>query len=305
MKNKTLIYATYLAIVTAVISGFSNFLNKIAVTAIKDPVFFTTLKNSIVAIFIIGIILIFKKWREVTRLDKKHLLKLFLIGIIGGSLPFALFFTGLAKTSAINAALIHKTLFIWVLLLAIPILKERLSAIQWLGVSAIFAANLIVGGFIGFNYNSGELMILAATILWAIENVIAKIALKDISALIVAGARMAVGSLILLGFVFVRGGAPAIFALNPEQWLWTLIPAILLMGYVTTWYTALKYAPATYVATLLVPATLVTNVLSAIFITHSFALPQIVSAGLFALGIILMVFFSKKAAAMPQYGRIT
>jgi len=305
MKNKTLIYATYLAIVTAVISGFSNFLNKIAVTTIKDPVFFTTLKNSIVAIFIIGIILIFKKWREVTRLDKKHLLKLFLIGIIGGSLPFALFFTGLAKTSAINAALIHKTLFIWVLLLAIPILKERLSKIQWLGVSAIFAANLIVGGFIGFNYNSGELMILAATILWAIENVIAKIALKDISALIVAGARMAVGSLILLGFVFVRGGAPAIFALNPEQWLWTLIPAILLMGYVTTWYTALKYAPATYVATLLVPATLVTNVLSAIFITHSFALPQIVSAGLFALGIILMVFFSKKAAAMPQYGRIT
>lgn len=294
MKNKTLIYATYLALITALISGFSIFLNKIAVTVIKDPVFFTTLKNSIVAIFIIGAILIFKKLPEIVSLTRKQITKLILIGIIGGALPFALFFTGLAKTSAINASLIHKTLFIWVLLLAIPILKERLSTIQWFGVGAIFAANLIVGGFAGFKYNAGELMILAATILWAIENVIAKIALKDISALIVAGARMAVGSLILLAFVFVRGGASAIFALNPEQWLWILIPAVLLTGYVTTWYTALKHAPATYVATLLVPATLVTNILSAIFITRSFALPQIVSAGLFLAGIVLMVFFYKK-----------
>lgn len=296
MKNKTLIYATYLALITAVISGFSNFLNKIAVTAIKDPIFFTTLKNSIVAIFIIGAILIFKKWPEITSLTRKQILKLVIIGMVGGALPFALFFSGLAKTSALNAALIHKTLFIWVLLLAIPILKERLSSMQWLGIGAIFAANLIVGGFTGFKYNAGELMILAATILWAIENVIAKIALKDISSLTVAGARMTIGSLILLSFVLIKGGGSAIFAMNLQQWLWTFIPAVLLFGYVTTWYTALKYAPATYVATLLVPATLVTNVLSAIFITHTFALPQIASAGFFTLGVIMMIFFSKKVA---------
>ncbi len=296
MKNKTLVYATYLALITAVISGFSNFLNKIAVTSIKDPIFFTTLKNSIVAIFIIGAILIFKKWPEITSLTRKQILKLVIIGMVGGALPFALFFSGLAKTSALNAALIHKTLFIWVLLLAIPILKERLSSMQWLGIGAIFAANLIVGGFTGFKYNAGELMILAATILWAIENVIAKIALKDISSLTVAGARMTIGSLILLSFVLIKGGGSAIFAMNLQQWLWTFIPAVLLFGYVTTWYTALKYAPATYVATLLVPATLVTNVLSAIFITHTFALPQIASAGFFTLGVIMMIFFSKKVA---------
>lgn len=300
MKNKTLIYATYLALITAVISGFSNFLNKIAVTAIKDPIFFTTLKNSIVAIFIIGAILIFKKWPEITSLTRKQILKLVIIGIVGGALPFALFFSGLAKTSALNAALIHKTLFIWVLLLAIPILKERLSSMQWLGIGAIFAANFIVGGFTGFKYNAGELMILAATILWAIENVIAKIALKDISSLTVVGARMTIGSLILVSFVLIKGGGSAIFAMNLQQWLWTFIPAVLLFGYVTTWYTALKYAPATYVATLLVPATLVTNILSAIFITHAFTLTQFASAILFALGTILVVFFAKKAATAPQ-----
>jgi drug/metabolite transporter (DMT)-like permease len=305
MKNKTLVYATYLALITAVISGFSNFLNKIAVTVVKDPIVFTTLKNSLVAIFIIGAILVFKKLPEILSLNKKQIFKLFLIGIIGGSLPFALFFTGLTQTSAINASLIHKTLFIWVLLLAIPILKERISKMQWLGIGAIFAANLIVGGFAGFKYNAGELMILAATILWAIENVIAKIALKDISSLTVASARMAIGSFILLSFVFVKGGTSAVLSLNQTQWLWTFIPAILLFGYVITWYTALKYAPATYVATLLVPATLVTNVLSAIFITRAFTLLQLVSATLFIFGAMLVIFFAKKSAAIPQYGRIT
>ncbi len=305
MKNKTLVYATYLALITALISGFSNFLNKIAITAIKDPIVFTTFKNSIVTIFVVGIILILKKWREILSLNKKQMFKLFLIGIIGGSLPFALFFIGLTKTSALNASLIHKTLFIWVLLLAIPILKERLSKMQWLGVGAIFAANLIVGGFTGFNYNAGELMILAATILWAIENIIAKVVLKDVSSLTVVGARMAIGSLILFSFILIKGGGSVVFAMNSQQWLWILIPAILLFGYVTTWYTALKYAPATYVATLLVPATLVTNVLSAIFITRAFTLTQFASAILFAFGTILVISFAKKSITTPQYGRIT
>jgi len=298
--NKTFVYATYLALATAVISGFSNFLNKIAVTAIKDPIVFTTLKNIVVAIFIIGAILIFKKWSEIIALNKNQIFKLILIGIIGGSLPFALFFTGLTMTSAINASLIHKTLFIWILLLAIPLLKERMSKMQWLGIGAIFAANLVVGGFVGFKYNTGELMIFAATILWAVENVIAKVALKNISSLTVAGARMIIGSFILLLFVFIKGGGSMVFSMNANQWLWTIIPAILLFGYVTTWYTALKYAPVTYIATLLVPATLVTNILSAIFITRSFTLTQFISAGLFIFGAIIVIFFAKKSVAVPQ-----
>jgi len=300
MKNKTLVYATCLALTTALISGFSNFLNKIAVTAIKNPIVFTTLKNIVVAVFIIGAILILKKLPEILSLNKKQIIKLILIGIIGGSLPFALFFTGLTMTSAINASLIHKSLFIWVLILAIPLLKERISKMQWLGIGAIFAANLIIGGFTGFKYNTGELMILAATILWAIENIIAKIALKDISSLTVAGARMAIGSLILLSFVFVKGGTSTMFSLNQTQWLWTLIPAVLLFGYVITWYAALKRAPVTYVAILLVPATLITNVLSAIFITRAFTLTQFISAGLFIFGTIIVIFFAKKSVAIPQ-----
>lgn len=296
MNSQSIKYATVLALGTAVLSGTNNFLTKIAVTAVRDPIIFTTLKNALVAVFLLSLILMLKKLPEITSLAKPQIAKLFAIGIIGGSVPFALYFTGLTYTSAINAGLLHKTLFLWVALFAIPLLKERMTRFQWFGVAAIFAANLMVGGFSGFKYNIGELMILAATILWAIENIIAKTALRGISSTTVAAARMVLGSLVLAGIVSWRGGGITIIqGLNAEQWGWTILTSILLLGYVLMWYTALKYAPATYVATLLVPATLVTNILSAIFITRAFSFQQLASAFLFVAGGALVIFFAKES----------
>jgi len=296
MGNKNFRYATMLALTTAFISGLSNFINKTAVTAVKDPIFFTVLKNSLVAILLIGVLVGLKKWPEIKSLTKNQWLKLILIGIIGGSIPFALFFTGLSKTSAINASLIHKTLFLWVFVLAIPFLKERMNRWQWIGIGIIFAANLLIGGFIGFKYNLGELMILGATLLWAIENIIAKKTLENVSSSIVSTARMAIGSLILIIFLFSRGDTLLLPSMNATQWGWIFLTSALLFGYVTTWYTALKHAPATYVATLLVPTTLITNVLSALFITHSFAVRDLISSLLFIIGTSIVVIFAKRAA---------
>jgi drug/metabolite transporter (DMT)-like permease len=300
MHRSALITATSLALGTAVISGVTNFLSKISVTVVKDAIVFTTLKNAVVALLLVGIILGAKKWSEIKTLNKRHWLKLIAIGLIGGSVPFALYFTGLTHTSALNASLIHKTMFLWVSLLAIPLLKERMTKWQWVGIGAVAIANLFIGGFQGFKFNTGELMILAATMLWAVENIIAKLALKDISSLTVAGARMVFGSVALIAFLAVRGGAPAVTHLSSAQWGWTLLVSALLFGYVITWYTALKRAPATYVATLLVPATLVTNALTAIFITHTFPLVQIGSALFVTLGAFLMIKFAKPVTVLAS-----
>lgn len=297
--------ATLLALGTAVISGFSNYLGKISVTVVKDPVVFTTLKNSAVALFLVGLLVAFRKWREISMLNRKQWLKLLAIGVIGGSIPFALFFTGLSKTTALNASLIHKSLFLWVLLLAIPILKERMTAWQWVGIGLVAAANVLVGGFKGFKFNTGELMILGATILWAIENIIAKVALKDISSLMVSSARMVFGSIVLAVFVMFRGGSAAVTHLSSTQWSWTLLSSVFLVGYVITWYAALKRAPATYVATLLVPATLVTNVLTSVFITHNFPTIQFASAALVTVGAFFLIKFAKFTVANPVMGNLT
>jgi len=302
--NHVLAGATGLALGTALISGTNTFLAKIATGALSSPIAYTTLKNALVAIALVGIIVAFGKWREIAKLNRRQMIKLAAVGIIGGTIPFALFFTGLSMTSAVSAAFIHKTLFIWVAILAIPFLKERVSPLQWIGIIAIFGANLLIGGFKGFAFNLGELMILAATLFWAAESIVAKSALAELSAVTVAGARMTIGSVLLFGFLAVTGGLPSLTAISPSAWGWTLLTSLLLLGYVLTWYSALKRAPATYVATLLVPATLVTNVLAALFLTHAFSLKQAAAAALFLAGTALMILFAHRAGNRYQNAEI-
>lgn len=305
MHRSKKFYATVLIAVAAIISGANIFLTKIAVGAMADPVGYTVLKDGLAAILLVGLVVMLGKYREIRALRKKQILQLVAIGAVGGSLPFALYFTGLTMTSAVNASLIHNTLFLWVFLLAVPFLKERMSGFQWVGVGAIFVANLFVGGFTGFRWNAGEAMILGATVLWAAENIIAKYALREISSSVVGAARMAIGSAILLVFLAASGRIDAFAAINPASWGWTMLTALLLFGYVSFWYESLKNAPATYVATLLVPASLVTNALSAIFITGALTPSAITSGALSLAGAALVVIFVKRNAgqiAAPAFG---
>ncbi|MEK7130492.1 MAG: DMT family transporter [Patescibacteria group bacterium] len=282
--------AIALALLTAVFSGVNNFITKIAVTAVKDPVVFTTLKNAIVAVFLIGIIIVWKKRSELAKLTPRQKKLLILIGIIGGSIPFILYFTGLKQTSALNASLIHKTLFVWVAIMAVPILKEKIGWLQFAAMGLLFGGTIAVGGFQGFKLNGGELMILGATLFWAVENIIAKFVLRDVSSILLAGARMILGSIILFAVVLFQNKAQMMTGLSLIQWSWTLLTSVLLLGYVISWYTALKYAPVTVVASLLVPATLITNILTAIFVTHTMPNMQIWSNILLGIGTILLIY---------------
>ncbi len=284
-----------LALTTALISGIANFITKIGVTAVKNPVVFTTLKNSLVAVFLIGLVLFLGKMKEFKSLNRKTWLKLLTVGVIGGSAPFILFFTGLSLTSALAASFIHKTLFIWVAILAVWFLKEKITKLQIGALGLFLGGTFLLGGFQNFHFGKGEIMILAATLLWAAENIIAKKVLREVSSVAVASARMVFGSIILFAVVAWQGNVGLVAGLSGQQWLWTLIPSMLLLAYVLTWYTALKHAPASVVASLLVPATFVTTILSTIFLKSPLTNLNNLSGVLFAAGIILLIVNHRKS----------
>lgn len=266
MTNKS--KGIYLALLTTVVSGFSIFYNKIAVSNI-DPLIFTTVKNGLAAIFLTSILIIRKSPIKASlQLKNKDWLKLFIIGLIGGSIPFALFFIGLSHIPAINANLIQKTLFLWVAILAIPLLGEKLTAPQMLGFLLIFISNFFIGGFKNFTASIYEIMIMMATVLWAIENIIAKKTLKDLSPSIVAWGRMFFGVIILMFIVFFQGKTHRIFQLSLAQISVGVISSLLLTAYVLSWYSALSKAPAILVTVILTLATIVTNLLTVFFINH-------------------------------------
>jgi len=280
-----------LAILTTCISGFSIFASKIFLTNM-DPVLFTTLKNLIVAIILSGIVLSSHK-QKLFQLTLKQWKQLLFIGIIGGSIPFALFFIGLSKISALEGALIHKSLFIWVAIMGMFFLRERINRYQILGYIIVTAGALFLGVESYSDLSIGHIMVLIATFFWSVEYIIAKKILHTIPSSIVAWGRMFFGVIVLLGISAYQGLIPQIATLDSSQVLAIFSGAVFLIGYVLTWYAALSKSQASLVSLVLAASPIITGVLSSIFISHAFPQSNMLSWVIIIFGIVLTIVFGR------------
>jgi len=232
-----------LVIATAMISGVSIYVNSLGVK-FGNPYVFTGLKNLLVGVVFLSLILMLKEWKSIQKLAKKDWLKLGLIGLIGGAIPFLLFFKGLSLTIAAQGSFIHKTLFIFVAFLAILFLKEKMNKSLLIGLGALLIGNFLFLGMKFTGIGLGDVLVLLATMFWAVEIIISKKVLKRLSPRIVAWGRMFFGSVFIGGFLLATGQISAVFAYNPQQWMWIAITSVFLFGYVFTFYHGLKYVRA-------------------------------------------------------------
>lgn len=249
---ETLRWGIGLAFAAALISGFSIFVNGFAVKQLPDAAVYTTLKNGVAAVLLVVLAFATTRRGDLAAIDRQAWVKLGVIGVVGGSVPFLLFFTGLAQASAPSAAFIQKTLFIWVAVLAVPFLGERLGFAQVGALLVLLAGQLLVVMPSGVVWGAGETMIVAATLLWAVESVLARRVLASVPSQVVGAARMGVGLLVLVGFLVVTGRVGSISGLTAGQWAWALGTGVILTGYVATWFGALRRAPASLVTAVLV-----------------------------------------------------
>ncbi len=257
-----------LALITAAISGVSIFVNGYGTKHFADATVYTTSKNLVAAVALA--VLAFGARRVHPSPDRHVPLTIrdrwgFLaVGIVGGAVPFVLFFEGLKRASSTDAAFLQKTLVIWVAVLAVPLLRERLN---WGHLAAIVL--LIVGqarlasGWPTLRADAASTLILAATLCWAIEVVIAKQLLPRRSALTLGAVRMGVGVVALLGWVAVTGRLHSLASLGAGAWGWALLTGGLLCAYVACWFAALARAQAVDVTAVLVGGAIVTAALNA------------------------------------------
>ncbi len=276
----------YLALTTALISGLSIYLNKLAVNAMPEAALFTTLKNTLVGLMLLGLTSATR--RDVT-LTQWSVWQLLVVAVIGGSLPFLLFFKGLALAAAPSAALIHKSLFLWVALLAAPLLGEALGGWTLLGLAALTLGQVLVGWPKVWGWGMGESLILLATLLWAVETIVVKRLVFKLPVRLAATARMLGGALVLWLYLGFTGQAPSVFTLSLTQWLWVLVTSALLFGYVLTWYTALQCAPVTVVSAILPVGAVVTAGLTCLLEGQSLQWLPAMGLGLMIVGVILLV----------------
>lgn len=283
---------------TAIISGFSIFINKYGVSAI-NPYIFTFLKNILVVVAISGLILGLKDWKALKTLTKKQWGLLLTIGLVGGSLPFLLFFKGLSLTNAAESSFIQKTMFIYVALLASVFLKEKLNKNFLIGGSFLMLGNLfLLGKSSLLVLNKGALLIFIATLFWAMENVISKYALKELSGKIVGWGRMFFGSLFILIFLSATSQLSLITRLSFKQINWIIITAVILLGYVLTWYNGLKHIPVSQAAAILTLGAPITTLLN--LVSGRSVNPQEILAGIFIVFGVILVLGLKEISGLTK-----
>lgn len=289
MKNQNdLSRGLVYALITAVISGVAIFYSKISVAKI-DPLAMATSRNLYVGIvFFIGMFL-FGRLKELKTITKKDLIKLILIGVIGGGVPFYLFFTGLQSIGAQSGNIIHKSLFIWVSILSILFLKEKISK-----KSAIIYVLIFIGTYfftpIKFVLDKGTILAMVATLLWSVENIIAKKTLRNISSQMVGLFRMGIGSLILVAITLFTGKTGLLLTINNQQLTMIIIGGSILTFYVYFWYKALKYAPANLVTLILTFSLVTGNILSSSFAGVKLTNNDIYSSLFIGVAIFLLIF---------------
>lgn len=256
-----------LALGTACISGVAVFLNSYGVKAFGDASTYTTAKNVVAALVLLALTAAVSSRRPGTVLTRpsrpQHWAGLALVGVFGGAVAFLLFFEGLARASSTDAAFLHKTLLVWVALLALPLLGERLSGLHVAAVALLVLGQIGLAGGVTTLLGQGQLMVLGATLLWASEVVVAKRLLADLSSWTVGLTRMGVGSVVLVAWTLLRGEGGALTALTSTQWMWVLLTGLILAGYVSTWFAALSRAPAVDVTAVLVVGAVITALLAA------------------------------------------
>lgn len=271
---------------TAIISGFSVFINKFGVKE-TNPYVFTFVKNLIAALPFL--FLAIPTFEQIKKLDLKKRGLLFLISILGGSIPFLLFFKGLSLASAANAAFIHKTMFLYIALFGVYYLKEKINWLSTIGLVTLMVGSILFYKITPSKLGIGELYIFLATLLWAGEILISKKLLSGISANLVIFSRMFLGSIFIFIYLIFSNQAPLLLKLNSHQWTWLLIGGALLFGYVLTFYHGLKRVSATEATAVLTLAVPITAILTLIFQGKHLLPNQPIAILIVMIGIILIV----------------
>lgn len=260
-SNPRLGYA--MAVLAAVISGVAIWVNSLGVHVFRDATLYTTLKNSVAGIaLLIPMLALAGRRAELARLNRRQWAGLAALALIGGSIPYVLFFEGLRQTGALTGALLNHLQFGFVALFAAVAIKERISGPMLAGLLVLLAGSLIGINLGAVRWGPGAEMVLASTVLFAAGFVLAKRLLKELSTLTVMTAKMALGSAALIAYAGAGGRLGAVTQLSTLQWDWVLLTGLILLAFTVTTFVAIRHAPVSAVMAIAMGSPLVTSLLS-------------------------------------------
>lgn len=285
MGNRGAAFGYLAAVLAAAISGVSVFVNGLGVRTFADPLLYTCLKDGLVGIALLVPLVFAPGLRaEYRQISPRTWMWLVALALTGGSVPFALFFTGLQLTTPATGALINHFQFVLVALLAVIFLKERIRPAVWTGFLVLLVGTLLGTNLGALQWNQGAWLIALSTVLFAIDFVIAKHLLQGVSTVMVLTARMTMGTVMLSAYALAAGRLVSPTQLTAEQWRFVLITGLLLLLFTATTFTAIRHASVSAVLAIGSAAPIITTLLQVVS-TEGFVIAAVDVIGLVLTGV--------------------
>jgi drug/metabolite transporter (DMT)-like permease len=249
-------------VLAAAISGFAVFYNSLGVRLFPDATLYTTLKNAVVGVLVLAPLALLPRVRgELRHLDRRRWAWLGALALVGGSVPYVLFFEGLRLTTPATGAVLNHLQFAVVALLAVPLLRERVTPAMWFGLAALLAAALLGTDAGALRWNAGAALVLVSTALFGAGFVVARHLLRDLSTSTVMAAKMTAGSAVLLAYSGATGRLGAIGGLSQAQWQFVVFSGLVLLAFTTATLVAIKLTQVTTVIAIGMAAPVITLLL--------------------------------------------
>jgi drug/metabolite transporter (DMT)-like permease len=193
-------------IFSAILYGSISTIAKPSLNTI-NPVLLSSLIYLIIGISLTIIVKITKKY--IANVNRDSLKLIFLTSVCGAVIGPILFFYGLKLTDASIASLLINAEFLFSILFAIFLLKEKPGKTTYIGIIFIFIGliilNIKIDIFDFFQNNDnfiGNMFIICATVFWALDNNISRVILKKETPIIkIIQIKSLIGS--ILSFVIV------------------------------------------------------------------------------------------------------
>ena len=154
---------------------------------------------------------------------------LFLVALSGAVVGPVLYFYGLNYSSAVNASLLLNMEVLFTIAIALAFLKERASRIEYFAIALLFFSAIAVTTNLNFSLSPGgingvigNVLIIASTLFWAIDNSISKKLSIQNDTLKIASFKTLIGGILLLSAAALLG-----VPLNIKAFM---IPYLILLG---------------------------------------------------------------------------
>ena len=179
-----------------------------------------------------------------TRVSRRDVIELIVLGVIGHFLYQYFFIGGLALTTVANSSLLLAATPVVIALLSAALGQERVGLRHSIGALLSMAGIYVV---IGQNVTlhgrgvKGDLMMVAAVICWAIYTLGARRLVSRHSPVGVTGMSMAIGTLLYVPVMWPHVSRVSWSTLSVQAWLSTFYSAIFALGVAyTIWYAAVR-----------------------------------------------------------------